>query len=443
MNSTGVTVHTQTPLFRPEVLQARQSQWLGSIRVSRYPSFRLIAGASLGLVAAVIALACWGEFTRKISVHGVLLPVGGLINVSAFQAGVISELFVHEGEDVRAGQPLLRLKSERMTDAGDAAALQAQGFSVRRASLQTERRLTDQNLQQRLEAIAQRLQSLQIEERQAQAELDTHRLRIQLAQKSVERQSELAKSGFVAIAQVQQKQEELLDLQLRERNAERNLQSLQRDLQATRDDKAAAETLAKATLAQLDRSIATLDQDEAENAARQGLTITAPHAGRVSVTTLNTGQSVQVAQTLMTLIPKGANDSGTRAAELQAQLYAPSRMVGFVKIDQAVWMRYAAFPYQKFGMAKGRVVAVSKSPIAAEDLPPGQGSALLAAARANEPLYRITVRLDSQALNTYGTATPLTAGTSLDADIVQETRKIWEWAFEPLLAALEKYKSSK
>ena len=156
---------TNQPLFRDEVLQARQAQWLGSIRIGRPLSFSIVTGASLAMAAALIAFACWGEVTRKVTVHGVLLPVGGLINISSPQAGLIAELLVKEGDEVAVGQPLLRLKSERLTVGGDAALLNAQALTARRASLDTERRLTEQSLRQRLDSIAQRLQSLQAEER--------------------------------------------------------------------------------------------------------------------------------------------------------------------------------------------------------------------------------------------------------------------------------------
>lgn len=153
MNSTSAAQPSagsaSLPLFRPEVLQARQAQWLGSIRIGRPLSFSVVTGAALAMAAALVAFACWGEVTRKVTVHGVLLPVGGLINVAAPQAGVVAEVLVREGDEVRAGQPLLRLKSERITASGDAALLTAQALAARRASLEAERRLTEQNLRQR------------------------------------------------------------------------------------------------------------------------------------------------------------------------------------------------------------------------------------------------------------------------------------------------------
>ena len=259
------------------MLQARQAQWLGTIRIGRPLSFSLVTGAALAMAAALIAFACWGEVTRKVTVHGVLLPVGGLLNVAAPQAGVIAEVLVKEGDEVAAGQPLLRIKAERITAQGDAALLTAQALAARRTSLEAERRLTEQNLRQRQDALAQRLQSLQAEERQALAELDTHRLRLQLAQKSVDRHQQLAKDGFVATAQGAAEAGKSCSIcNCENANAERNLQALQRDLQAARADRYGLDTQAQTALTQLDRSLASLGQEATELDSRNGLTSPRP-----------------------------------------------------------------------------------------------------------------------------------------------------------------------
>lgn len=433
-------------LFRREVLQQRQAQWLGSIRIARPPSFAWVTGVALLLALALASFATWGEVTRKARLPGLLVPGAGLISVSAPQAGQVAELLVREGQAVQKGQPLMRLKTERLlAQGGDAALLNAQALAQRRASLDTERLLLQQQARQRQEAIAERLRSLQAEERQAESELETNRLRVQLARKSHERFAELGRSGFVSELQAQQKHEELLDLQLRERNAERSLQALRRDMQALRAESQSSQTALNTSLTQLERSVASLSQEHTEHEARMGLTVTAPQAGRISALTLHPGQSVQAGQTVLSLVPGGEDEAvadaqpssstTTSSPQLQAQLWAPSRTAGFVKPGQTVWLRYAAYPYQKFGMAEGVVLAVSESPLAPQDLPQGQAQALLSAAQSNEPLYRISVQLKSQTIDTYGKSTELKAGLALEADVLQESRKVWEWALEPVLAA--------
>ena len=133
------------------------------------------------------------------------------------------------------------------------------------------------------------------------------------------------------------------------------------------------------------------------------------------------GQSVTPAAALASLVPADT--------KLQAQLYAPSSAVGFVRPDQPVLLRYQAFPYQKFGHQGGQVTQVSRSPLQASEL---AGLPFLSGASA-EPLYRITVTLDRQSVPAYGQAQPLAPGMQLEADVVLDRRRLIEWIFEPVL----------
>jgi membrane fusion protein len=49
-----------------------------------------------------------------------------------------------------------------------------------------------------------------------------------------------------------------------------------------------------------------------------------------------------------------------------------------------------------------------------------------------EPVYRVTVALETQTVTAYGTELPLQAGMVLDADIALDQRRIFEWVFDPL-----------
>lgn len=53
---------------------------------------------------------------------------------------------------------------------------------------------------------------------------------------------------------------------------------------------------------------------------------------------------------------------------------------------------------------------------------------------SNEALYRIKVRLEKQTIDAYGQVQNLKSGMTLEADILQDKRKIWEWIAEPVLA---------
>ena len=109
-----------TPLFRPEVMQAQAGQWLGSIRIGRPLGFSLVTGAAVLMAAGLVSFAIWGEYTRKVTLPGVLMPETGIINLSSNQPATVAEILVREGDWVKAGQPLIKLRAERVVAGVDA-----------------------------------------------------------------------------------------------------------------------------------------------------------------------------------------------------------------------------------------------------------------------------------------------------------------------------------
>src|SRR6478672_5894276 len=70
-------------LFRSEVLEARQSQWLGTVVLAPRASFRLFTFVGVIVAAAILALLSFGGFTRTARVNGWLLPQDGIVRVQA------------------------------------------------------------------------------------------------------------------------------------------------------------------------------------------------------------------------------------------------------------------------------------------------------------------------------------------------------------------------
>ncbi len=243
--------------------------------------------------------------------------------------------------------------------------------------------------------------------------------------------------------QLQAKQEELIDTTSRLQGLERSRLALQQDRQALEGERAALTSQLANDTAQIERSQSTLTQESSENATRKSVVITTPSSSsntatgpasiayRVTALSLLSGQAVQAGQTIATLVPVQAD----KTIAVEAHLYAPSRTAGFLQPGQTVYLRYAAYPYQKFGLHKGSIASVSDTPFAANELPANLAQQLMAQNGSNEALFRINVKLDDQSIRTNGQAIQLKPGLTLEADVLQERRKVWEWALEPLLAA--------
>lgn len=85
-------------------------------------------------------------------------------------------------------------------------------------------------------------------------------------------------------------------------------------------------------------------------------------------------------------------------------------------------------------MAEGEVIEVSQSPYAVAELPLPAAALLAPLGQAGEAVYRIRVRLDAQTIGAWGERHRLKPGLLAEADILQDTRRLWEWMFEPLLS---------
>ncbi len=169
---------------------------------------------------------------------------------------------------------------------------------------------------------------------------------------------------------------------------------------------------------QLRERLAGLSQRRTEIERQARFIIRAPFDGKVAALQVRKGQALRPGQLQMAILPFGS--------ELVAELYAPTRAAGFIKPGQNVRLLYDAFPYQRFGAAHGIVERVSKTVLSPEDGPASLG--------IQEPIYRLTVNLEKQAVNAFGEEFTLQDGMTLKADIILEKRTILEWLFEPLLA---------
>jgi membrane fusion protein len=151
--------------------------------------------------------------------------------------------------------------------------------------------------------------------------------------------------------------------------------------------------------------------------------VTAPADGQLTLVQADLGQTADAGRPLAHLAPGSAN--------LVARLYVPTRSAGFVAKGTPVLLRYDAFPYQKFGQQQGQVLSVSSAAVAATEL---QG--LVPAPDAAGQLYfSVTVALPSQTMGSATAPLALQAGMLVEADLMHETRPLYEWVLEPLFAA--------
>ena len=97
--------------------------------------------------------------------------------------------------------------------------------------------------------------------------------------------------------------------------------------------------------------------------------------------------------------------------------------MGFIRIGSIAQLQYQAFPYQKFGSHAGKVIRISRTAVAAPELPfPAPA----------DVYYVVTILPEQNHVLAYGKKESLQAGMQVDADIWLDRRTLLEWVLEPL-----------
>ena len=159
-----------------------------------------------------------------------------------------------------------------------------------------------------------------------------------------------------------------------------------------------------------------LDLDIMQHMQSRAYVIRAPIDGVVSSVLYQVGQNVNLSKPLAYLLPTPVH--------LVAELYIPVAKAGFLSPNDAVTIRYDAYPYQHFGTASGTIRDISQNVLTDED----EDKPF----RMGQPYYKATVLLDNQAILLDGKARPLQHGMTVSAVIVGPRKKIGQWLFDPL-----------
>ncbi|HWW06592.1 HlyD family secretion protein [Collimonas sp.] len=409
-------------LFREQALAAQQTKWLSDIVLIRPISFTLLTTIAVLLAMIVCAFLAWGSYTKHSTVSGQLLPNTGLIKVYPPQTGIVIEQHVKEGQQVKAGEVLYVLSSERHSSTLGAtqAAISSQ-VEQRQVSLRDEMQKTRQLQQEERAGLNNKIAALGNELAKLDNQIAGQQDRVKLAQETLQRYQGLLQQDYISKEQFQQKQEDLLDQKNRQQGLERDRISVGRDLSAQQSELNGLSLKHQNQLAQIDRTLTSTGQELTESEAKRRIVITAPEAGIATAVIADVGQSVDGNRPLVSIVPAGAM--------LRAELYAPSRAIGFIRPGDQVLIRYQAYPYQKFGHQKGVVESVAKTALPNNEL---NTIGTPAGSNNSEPMYRINVRLASQQVTAYGKPQALQAGMLLEADVQQEKLHLYEWVLEPL-----------
>lgn len=410
-------------LFREEALRQGSDRDFGSASIILPAQRRYTIFASGFFALALIALCIFGTYSRRIHVNGRLVPSSGLSSVTARSGGTITQVLVIEGSHVKAGAALAILSNDRTSKSmGGSEAIATRQLHSDSERLRSDMASEAAMSREQTDSLQEQLGGYRRQDAHLVQSMELQRQQISLQQKMLDRIQPLLSKGYVSSLQIQEQQQTLYSEKLALEDLARQREDLAGRVETTATELRNAPRRLQARLSDIASRLSTITQALAQAETERSETLTAPVEGRIATVLARPGQPLKAGQTAITIVP----DQSTLVAEFLVNGSA----IGLTKPGAAVALHFDAFPYEKYGSAKGRVLSLPTSALSPEDV-----MSLLGQPQVDQvPVYRLDVELPSQTVLAQGVAHPLLPGMTLDADLILEKRRLVEWIFEPLMA---------
>lgn len=408
---------------------------------------RTASNLLLWVIAAFFILALlWATFTQlDRTVHGMgrVVPTAQLQVVSNLEGGVIKQILVKPGQDVKAGQPLILLDPTATGSELGTSQTAVDTLSVKANRLEAEVRGTDPQfpvtsdpaineqitIERSLHASRQAdlasltaaatARAIQADRAvsEASANVDAARAARDAAQQQADMLRPLVANGI----------EPKLSLIQAERQASVAISQLASS-QAALARARAGVAEARATLNQQRqdwraKSAEELATTQAEMAARRrGLpalssrvdrtTLRAPLAGRVNrVLATTVGGSVRAGEPLVEIVPA--------ASGLTIEVAVKPSDIAFIRMGQRALVKLTAYDYSIYGGLEGKVVGISPDAIVNE--------------KTEDSHYLVRVRTSEPGLHAAnGQLLPVTPGMIADVNLLGDKRSIMSYLLTPI-----------
>lgn len=396
------------------------------------------------LFAILVAWAIFGRVDIVASAEGRLVPKTFTKIVQPAEAGIVVEILVREGQEVEQGQVLVRMDAttatadlgtlrnesafRNLTLRGVDAELQGKPFLIGSGDPAELYQQVAAQFQARrfayLDAVSQEQAVLgRARHDLASAEQTLQKLRatLPLYEQTAKSYEQLVRDGFVsemgANDKIRERIEKTQDLKAQEENVKAMrsaiAQSEQRLAYLGSNYRSQLLNERVETQSQFRKLEGELTKQRYKSSL---LELRAPQAGVVKdlgVTTV--GTVVQPGAVLLNVVPK--------SEPLVAEVAIRNEDVGFVQPGQGAKVKFAAYPFQKYGLIEGFIEHV------------GADSATEEASKLGQPpqTYKAYIRLNKQQLRApNGEELKLNAGMAVVSEIHQGTRSVIEYLISPI-----------
>ena len=368
------------------------------------PRFRLSLILVMAVMFAVfVAWAAWFEIDQTVRAQGSIVTTARTQIIQAADGGVLAEILVQEGQEVKAGQRLAMLERDRSSAAFEesrskVAALQSALIRARAESTGIPPAFPDELkaypdfvlAQQRL--FAQKRETLR-------AAADALQDALKLARQELEMNQALLNSGDVSRVEVMRALRQVGDLEARLSELKNKYE------QEARTEVARLEDELSSQRHRLEERRSVLEHTD----------MSAPVAGIVKYLRVNTvGGVLRAGDELMQISPT--------ESEMLIEARINPADIGQLDLGLPVQVKLDAFDYSVYGMLTGTLTYISSDTLV-EQGANGQSTTY----------YRARIQLDRKQTNPMLAKVELKPGMTSTIDIKTKTRSVLRYLIKPVI----------
>ncbi|TSD79741.1 HlyD family type I secretion periplasmic adaptor subunit [Pseudomonas sp. KBS0710] len=409
---------------------------------------RVIRLTIWAIIAFFVFLVTWAGFSSIDEVtrgDGKAIPSSKLQKIQNLEGGIVSELYVKEGQIVEAGAPLIRLDDTRfVSNAGETEALRlAMQLRVERLSAQVddrplnipedvlkaapsqaanERSLYEsrrQQLKDEVGGLQEQLVQRQQELREFSSKQGQYRSQLSLQRQEINMSEPLVAQGAVSPVEVLRLKRAEMETRgqldattLAIPRAESAIKEVQRKIDETRG-KFRSEALTQLNEARTELNKAESTGRALEDRVSRTL-VTSPVRGIVKQLLVNTvGGVIQPGSDMVEIVP--LNDTLLVEAKIRPQ------DIAFLHPGQEAIVKFTAYDYTIYGGLKAKLERIGADTITDED--------------KKTTYYMITLRTDRSHLGTDEKPLLIIPGMVASVDIITGKKSILSYLLKPIIKA--------
>nr|WP_277755996.1 HlyD family secretion protein [Rosenbergiella epipactidis] len=374
------------------------------------------------MITAFLTFIFLGKYTRRINVTGEVTTLPRPARIYSPTQGVITQIFKKEGDEVRINDPIMRIDTNTSINKGTVSGFQRAEIESQITTLEeiiSKVRLAQKNTYNSLEKQKDNYVSAYNESTQI---LDAAKQGLKKMGGSYSSYSSYLARGLINKDQMNnitylyyQQQNSLLSLETQNQQNKLRVSSID-------NEEIIQNSQYENRIYEIEMQKIALNKELINLDAKSSLLITARSHGIIDQLNFSNGQMVNINDELVDIVQKAPQG-------YYLTLWVPNESIPYVKLNDSVNIRYDAFPYQKFGQFRGRVVAISKTPSSLSEMARYQSAP--SNNSSNKSYYRVMVKPQLNEISFKRTKLKIDNGMKAEVTLFLEERKVYQWILSP------------